>query len=56
MNEPEERERMNKTGCAHCHTAQGYWEVIIGGEESTAPYDSTDGITCDALEEKKESK
>ena len=38
MDTPEEKERMNKTGCAHCHTAQGYWEVILAGKDSTAPY------------------
>lgn len=37
---------MNKTGCAHCHTAQGYWEVILNGKTSTAPYKNVTGITC----------
>ena len=48
MSTPEERERMNKTGCAHCHTAQGYWEVILAGKKSTAPYEDPTGITCQA--------
>ncbi|MCP5108286.1 MAG: tetratricopeptide repeat protein [bacterium] len=46
MSDPEERIRMNKTGCAHCHTAQGYWEVILEGKKSTAPYKDATGITC----------
>ena len=46
MNTPEERKRMNKTSCAHCHTAQGYWEVILEGKKSTAPYKNAEGITC----------
>lgn len=46
MDTPKERESMNKTGCAHCHTAQGYWEVILAGKESTAPYEDPTGITC----------
>jgi hypothetical protein len=48
MNTKDERERMNKTGCAHCHTAQGYWEVILGRKKSTAPYKNATGITCEA--------
>ena len=46
MDTPEERERMNKTGCAHCHTAQGYWEVILEGKESSAPYEDVTGLSC----------
>lgn len=46
MNTPEERTRMNKTGCAHCHTAQGYWEVVLEGRPSTAPYKNPDALTC----------
>lgn len=46
MNSPEKAERMNKTGCAHCHTAQGYWEVILEGKESTAPYEDATGLNC----------
>ncbi len=48
MNTPEENESMNKTGCAHCHTAQGYWEVILEKKESSAPYKEAFGITCAA--------
>jgi len=46
MDTPEGRERMNKTGCAHCHTAQGYWEVILEGKESSAPYEDVTGLSC----------
>lgn len=46
MNTPEEQIKMNKTGCAHCHTAQGYWEVILEGKESTAPYENPTGLDC----------
>ncbi len=46
MDSPEERERMNQPGCAHCHTAQGYWYEILGGNESEAPYQSAVGLTC----------
>lgn len=45
---PEKLERMNKTGCAHCHTAQGYWEVVLKTKTSSAPYDSVTGLTCHA--------
>jgi formate-dependent nitrite reductase cytochrome c552 subunit len=48
MDTPEERERMNQPGCAHCHTAQGYWREILGGEPSAAPYQNAIGITCEA--------
>jgi len=48
LDSPEERERMNRTGCAHCHTAQGYWEVILAGQKSTAPYAEVMGLTCEA--------
>ena len=46
MDTPEERERMNQPGCAHCHTAQGYRREILGGEPSAAPYENASGITC----------
>ena len=48
MDNPEEQVRMNRTGCAHCHTAQGYQEVILAGQESTAPYADATGLTCQA--------
>ena len=48
MDTPEERERMNQPGCAHCHTAQGYWREILAGEPSAAPYENASGITCEA--------
>ncbi len=51
MDTPEEQSRMNKTGCAHCHTAQGYWEVILEGKKSTAPYDNPRGLDCLACHE-----
>jgi predicted CXXCH cytochrome family protein len=44
----EEAERMNRPGCAHCHTAQGYWREILAGKKSKAPYDNAVGITCEA--------
>ena len=48
MDTPEEKERMNQPGCAHCHTAQGYWREILAGKKSKAPYENTTGITCEA--------
>lgn len=51
MDEAGERERMNRTGCAHCHTAQGYQEVFLQGAESTAPYEDPEGLTCIACHE-----
>lgn len=51
MDTPDERERMNRTGCAHCHTAEGYQEVILAGAESTAPYEIPTGLTCEACHE-----
>ncbi len=48
MDTPEERERMNQPGCAHCHTAQGYWREILAGKRSKAPYENVTGITCEA--------
>jgi hypothetical protein len=48
MDTPEERKRMNRPGCAHCHTAQGYRREILEGKESAAPYDDAEGITCAA--------
>jgi hypothetical protein len=46
MDTPEERQRMNQVGCAHCHTAQGYWHEILGKKKSAAPYQNAVGITC----------
>ena len=43
---PEELQRMNTADCAHCHTAQGYWEVFLAGKESGAPYENVTGLTC----------
>lgn len=51
MDTPDEQERMNRTGCAHCHTAQGFQEVILAGAESTAPYQDPTGLTCEACHE-----
>jgi hypothetical protein len=48
MDTPDERERMNRTGCARCHTAQGYQRVILAGEASAAPYAEAEGLTCGA--------
>jgi hypothetical protein len=48
MSDAEERVRMNMPECAHCHTAQGYWEVILAGKPSSAPYDDATGLTCEA--------
>jgi hypothetical protein len=48
MSDAEEQVRMNMPECAHCHTAQGYWEVILAGKPSSAPYDGATGLTCDA--------
>jgi len=45
-NSPEELQRMNTTDCAHCHTAQGYWEVFLAGKASSAPYEHVTGLTC----------
>lgn len=46
LDDPGERASVNKTGCANCHTAQGYWEVILQNKRSTAPYKEPIGITC----------
>jgi hypothetical protein len=46
MDNPEEKVRMNKTGCAHCHTAEGYWQVILSEKKSSAPYENAKGLTC----------
>lgn len=48
MDSPEKSTRMNTPECAHCHTAQGYWEVILEGKESTAPYEDALGLSCEA--------
>ncbi len=48
MDTAAEGERMNRTGCAHCHTAQGFHEVTLAGETSSAPYDEAEGLTCRA--------
>jgi hypothetical protein len=48
MDSDADRERMNRPGCAHCHTAQGYLRVTLGGEESMAPYDNVEGVICRA--------
>ncbi len=54
MDSPEERERMNQPGCAHCHTAQGYWHEILEGNESEAPYAEVTGLTCYACHAEKD--
>lgn len=46
MDTSKEKESMNKKGCAKCHIAQGYHEVILAGKESTAPYKDPTGLTC----------
>jgi len=46
MDTEEERIRMNTPECAHCHTAQGYWEVILGRKDSSAPYEDPVGLSC----------
>jgi hypothetical protein len=46
MDTPEEKQKMNQPGCAHCHTAQGYWHEILGKKQSAAPYQNAVGITC----------
>ena len=46
MDTPDERERMNRAGCAHCHTAQGYHEMTLAGLASSAPYSDPVGLTC----------
>jgi len=48
LDTPEEKVSMNKPGCAKCHTAAGYQEVILAGKDSTAPYENVTGITCAA--------
>ncbi len=48
MDTQDEHERLNQTGCAHCHTAQGFHEVTLAGLESTAPYGDVVGLTCQA--------
>jgi len=48
LDTPDEQVRMNRPGCAHCHTAQGYEEVVLKGLESTAPYTDPVGLTCEA--------
>ena len=54
MDTPEEQARMNRTGCAHCHSAEGYQEVILAGQESTAPYAEPTGLTCQACHTPRE--
>ena len=39
---------MNSSGCARCHTAQGFQHEILGGMESAAPYPDAVGLTCTA--------
>ncbi len=46
MDNEKEKVRMNQPACAHCHTAKGYWEVILEGKKSTAPYKNPVGISC----------
>lgn len=53
MDTPEETKRMNKKGCAHCHTAQGYWREVLEGKPSAAPYPDVKGLTCTACHDKK---
>jgi len=48
LDTPEEKVSLNKPGCAKCHTAEGYREVILAGKASTAPYENVTGITCAA--------
>ena len=52
----EETVRMNNPGCAHCHTVQGYQEVILQGKESSAPYKNVEGLTCKACHENENNK
>ena len=46
LNTEENRKLQNVPGCAHCHTAQGYIEVLLEGKESSAPYENPAGLTC----------
>ena len=46
MNTAEKKKSMNKPGCAKCHTAEGYWQVILAGKPSSAPYKEVRGLTC----------
>jgi predicted CXXCH cytochrome family protein len=46
MDTPKERVDMNSKPCAPCHTKQGYQQVILGGDESSAPYEEPVGIVC----------
>ncbi|MFH1942737.1 MAG: hypothetical protein ABIL68_11615 [bacterium] len=43
---PEEMKRMNTPECARCHTAQGFWEVVLEGKPSSAPYENPTGLSC----------
>ena len=45
----EELQSMNRSGCARCHTAQGYHQVILSGGESTAPYSDPTGLDLPGL-------
>jgi len=54
MSTPEFRERMNKTGCAHCHTKQGFHEVTLAKKPSTAPYKDAKGIICTTCHKPKD--
>ncbi|MDE3056804.1 MAG: T9SS type A sorting domain-containing protein [Bacteroidota bacterium] len=37
---------MNRTECAHCHTAQGFVKETFNGQPSAAPYDDVQPIGC----------
>lgn len=39
---------LNRKQCAHCHTAQGFMETVIGGADSAngAPYPIANAVTC----------
>ncbi len=37
---------MNRTDCAHCHTAQGFVSETIDGKTSAAPYSDVQPIGC----------
>jgi predicted CXXCH cytochrome family protein len=56
MDTPGEQQRMNQPGCAHCHTAQGYWYEILGKKESAAPYKNAVGLTCAACHDPHDAK
>ncbi len=56
MNTPDERIKMNTEACAHCHTTQGFIEVILEGKESTAPYKNVKGLGCNSCHYSKKER